>query len=267
MTTISSSSAYSLSTILSQMAAKSDGAATGAKSGGTSTNTPTTTASNTGSTSIADAIAAAAKSGSYDFATVGKNARTVLDAGIASYGQTPGSQTSDDDWVKIFGGMDRRSLFAVSSNQGGQFSPQEQTVAKQLMDNQVTNAGDADGAATTGQQIAAYSQRVDYLNNVSAEEKKTPAWAYSMADAQTAARMADINARMPQVSGGISPLLSTLMGAMYNVRSQSSTAVNFGSVNSLADITSQSWAKSYSSQIESAFSATYQPGGSFSASV
>jgi hypothetical protein len=57
------------------------------------------------------------------------------------------------------------------------------------------------------------------------------------------------------------------MGAMYNVRSQMAGPVNFGSVNSLADITAQPWARNYSSQIESAFASTYRPGGSYSVSI
>lgn len=143
MTTISSSSAYSLSAFLSQTANR-DTAAGGAKQ-----NTPNSTTASPVSaspTTIKDAIAAAAKSGNFDFATVGKNARTVLDAGIADYGQTPGTQTTEQQWIKIFNGMDRRSLYSVASNQGGQFTAQEQSVAKSLMDNQLTNAGDVDSA-------------------------------------------------------------------------------------------------------------------------
>jgi len=262
MTTISSSSAYSLA-ILSQTTNR-DAAAGGSRqsTSGSTTASPTSASP----TTIRDAIAAAAKSGSFDFATVGKNARTVLDAGIADYGQTPGTQTTEQQWIKIFGGMDRRSLYSVASNQGGQFTAQEQSVAKTLMDNQLTNSGDVDSAKTTGQQVAAYGQRAAYLNTASAEEKNSPAWAYSMADAQTAARMADINAHMPPMSSS-SPLLSTLLGAMYSVRSQSAGAVNFGSVNSLADITSQAWARPFKSQIESSFAAVYTAGGSLSVSV
>jgi len=255
MTTISSSSAYSLSAFLSQ-AMNRETAAGGSKQ---SPSSPATTSpASTSPSTIKDAIAAAARSGSFDFATVGQNARTVLDAGIADYGQTPGTQTTEQQWIKMFGGMDRRSLYSVASNQGGRFTAQEQSVAKTLMDNQLANAGDVDSAKTTDQQIAAYGQRAAYLNIASAEEKNSPAWAYSMADAQTAARMADINAHMPPMSNS-SPLLSTLLGAMYSVRSQSSGAVNFGSVNSLADITSQAWARPFKSQIESSFVSSTPP--------
>jgi hypothetical protein len=88
-----------------------------------------------------------------------------------------------------------------------------------------------------------------------------------MADAQTAARMADIDARMPQPSGGNSSMLNVMMGAMYNTRSQSSGPVSFPSVSSLADITSQPWAQSYATQIESAFAASYSPGTSYNVSI
>ena len=271
MTTITGTGTYSPASVYGQNTSRQTSTSGGSTAGASTAGAGTTGAANTSSTatskSVADAIAAAANSASYDFATVAQNARTVLNAGIAAYGQTPGSQTTDQQWVKIFGGMDRRSLYAVASNQGGQFSPQEQTAAKTLMDDQLANAGNnVSSSDSTSQQIAGYTAQVNLLNSASPEEKQSASWAYSMADAQTAARMADIDSKMPQSSTS-SPLLSTLMGAMYNVRSQVSGSVSFGTVNSLSDITSQPWAKSYASQIESAFAASYQPGGSYSVSV
>jgi hypothetical protein len=263
MTTITGAGTYSPSSIYNQ---NTNRPATTANIHAGSAGTASSAAAAGNTKTLADAIAAAANSAGLDFATVGQNARTVLDAGVAAYGQTPGNQTSDEQWFKIFDGMDRRSLYAVTSNQGGQFSPQEQKVAKSMMDAQLANIGDVDASASASEQIAGYGQKVDFLNNVSTEEKKSASWAYSMADVQTSARMADINSKMPQISGA-SPLLSTLMGAMYNVRSQVSGPVDFGTVNSLSDITSQPWARNYASQIEQAFAASYQPGGSFSVSV
>lgn len=266
MTTITGTGTYSPASVYGQNTGRQT-AANGTSSTSTGTAATGNTSSTASSKSVADAIAAAANSASYDFATVAQNARTVLNAGITAYGQTPGSQTTDQQWVKIFGGMDRRSLYAVASNQGGQFSPQEQKVARTLMDNQLANAGNnVSSSDSTSAQIAGYTGQVNLLNSASPEEKKSASWAYSMANAQTGARMADIDSRLPQSSTS-SPLLSTLMGAMYNVRSQSSSPVDFGTVSSLSDITTQSWAKSYASQIESAFAASYQPGGSYSVSV
>lgn len=266
MTTITGTVTYSPAMIYGQTSPRQAGTAGTSDSSGTTTSTTSSTATNSAKT-LTEAIAAAANSASYDFATVGKNARTVLNAGITAYGQPPSSQTTSAQWIKMFGGMDRRSLFAVSSNQGGQFSSQEQQAAKNLMATQLANVGNVSSSASTPDQIADYSAKASFLNNVSPEEKNTASWAYSMADAQTSARMADINSRMPQPSGGPSPLLNVLMGAMYNTRTQSSTPVSFGTVNSLSDITSQPWASSYASQIESAFAASYQPGGSFSVSI
>jgi hypothetical protein len=265
MTTITGTGAYSTPPLPTQTTNRQTNTAAN-NTDGTANNSATGT-STTGSTStLADAIKAAADSGSYTFAMVAQNAKTVLDAGVQAYGQTPGSQTTNQDWIKIFGGMDRRSLYAVASNQGGQFSSTEQTAAKTLMDNQLANVANVSSTSSTSEQIAGYTAQANYLNNASPEEKQSASWAYSMADAQSAARMADIDSRMPQASSN-SPLVNTLMGAMYNVRSQISSPISFGSVNSLSDITSQPWAKSYSSQIESAFAATYQPGGSYSATV
>jgi hypothetical protein len=262
VTTITGAVTYSPATIQGQISPRQAG------TGGTSNSTGTASATAASSAkTLTETIAAAANSASYDFATVGKNARTVLDAGIAANGQPPGSQTTSAQWTKMFGGMDRRSLFAVSSNQGGQFSAQEQQAATSLMATQLANVGNVSSSASTQGQIAGFSAKASFLNNVSPEEKNTASWAYSMADAQTSARMADINSRMPQPSGGSQSLVNVLMGAMYNTRNQSSTPVSFGTVNSLSDITSQPWAASYASQIESAFAASYQPGGSFSASV
>ena len=266
MTSITGAGLYTPASIYGQSANRQANP-TSANAGNAAASNNSSAAGNSSSKTVADAVAAAANSASYDFATVAQNARTVLDAGVAAYGQTPNSQTTEPQWIKIFGGMDRRSLYAVASNQGGQFSPQEQKVAKTLMDNQLANVSNVSSSESTSQQIAGYTQQVNFLNNASPEEKNSASWTYSMADAQTAARMTDIDSKMPQISGGNSPLLNMLMGAMYNVRSQASGAVNFGTVNNLADITSQPWAKSYASQIEAAFAATNQPGGSYSVSV
>jgi hypothetical protein len=264
MTIITGTPLYSPASIYGQSTNR-QASLTSANAGNAAASDNSSPAGSGSSKTVADAIAAAASSASYDFATVAQNARTVLDAGVAAFGQTPNSQTTQPQWIKIFGGMDRRSLYAVASNQGGQFSPQEQKVAKTLMDNQLANAGNVSASDSTSQQIAGYTKQVDFLNTASPEEQNSASWAYSMADAQTAARMADIDSKMPQVSGGNAPLLNVLMGAMYNARA--SGAVDFGTVNNLTDITSQPWAKDYAGQIEAAFAATNQPGGSYSVSV
>ena len=273
MTTISASTAYLLQTLYGQNATQTAASQTSATKTGADTQSSSTSSSSTASTtattaSLKDILAAARNSASLPFATVGQNARTVLDAGVSAYGQTPTDQTSADDWTSIFSGMDRRSLFAVASNQGGQFSSLEQNAAKALMSRQVTDAGTVDSSASVQSQLAGYAGRIDFLNNVSPEEKQTATWAYSLAAAKTNANMIDFDSRMPQTdSSTASPLVSVLMGAMNNAQTQAGATVNFGSVDSLSQITAQPWARDYASQIESAFAASYNPGTSINLSA
>jgi hypothetical protein len=272
MTTISASTAYALQALYGQNATQSantqtSSTKTGTAQTGTQSSTSSTTASTTNAASLADILAAARNSASLPFATVGQNARSVLDAGVAAYGQTPTDQTSADDWNAIFGGMDRRSLFAVSSNQGGQFSTLEQTAAKALMSAQVTDAGTVNSSDPISTQLAGYAKRIDLLSNVSPEEKQTATWAYAYAAARTNANMIDFDSRMPQTDSSSSPLVSVLMGAMNNAQTQAGTAIDFGSVDNIGQITSQSWATNYASQIESAFAASYNPGTSINLSA
>ena len=271
MTTISASTAYALQTLYGQNATQTANTKTGTAQTGTQsgTSSPTTSTATTATTSasLKDILAAAQSSASLPFATVGQNARTVLDAGIAAYGATPDDSTSAKDWTTIFGGMDRRSLFAVASNQGGQFSAVEQTAAKALMSQQVTDAGTVNSSDPVSTQLAGYAKRIDLLSNVSPEEKQTASWAYAFAAAKTNANMIDFDSRMPQTDSSSSPLVSVLMGAMNNAQTLAAAAVNFGSVDNVGQITSQSWAKDYATQIESAFAATYNPGTSINLSA
>ncbi len=64
------------------------------------------------------------------------------------------------------------------------------------MNTQLANVADVSSSASTSEQIAGYSAKASFLNNVSPEEKKTASWTYSMADALRAERMADVDSRM-----------------------------------------------------------------------
>src|ERR1700744_732865 len=166
MSTINSTGLYS-GTLYGQNTSRA-GSSSAQSSGTNSSAANSAAGTSSGSAqTLKQSIAAAADSAKYSFATVGQNARTVLDAGITAYGKTPGSQTTQDQWTKIFGVMDRRSLYAVSSNQGGQFTPAEQSEAKTLMDNQLTTAGNnVSSSDPSYKQIADYTDQINYLNNV-----------------------------------------------------------------------------------------------------
>ena len=267
MTIITSYSPYTMANLYGQTANNTTTANANSQSA-SSTAPAGTSSSTTSAAATAAALAAAKNSASYPFATVGQNARTTLDVGLAQYGQTPGSQTTAQQWTQIFGGMDRRSLFAVSSNQGGQFTPQEQQVAQSMMASQLANVGATASSASTQDQLAGYAQKISFLDIVSPEEKQTASWAYSMADAKTSANMINIDSKMPALSSSSSSsLVNVLMGAMSNAQSQASSTINFGTVSNIGQITSQSWAQDYASQIEAAFAATYTPGTSINLSA
>jgi hypothetical protein len=120
--------------------------------------------------SAAKAASSSAASGQEDFATVANNARATLDAGYKKLGKTPDIYTNYDDWKSAFGGMDRRSLYAVASNKGGQFSKMEQDVAHEFMSDQQAAAMTA-ADPTRRDPAAAYKAGMAFLDSVSPEEK------------------------------------------------------------------------------------------------
>ena len=89
-----------------------------------------------------------------DFATVAKDARAALDAVYQQRGKAMDMHTSGKDWEAAFQGMDRRALYAIASNAGGQFSKDEQGAAAFLMGKQVEQAQGIDSAIPAG--IAAF---------------------------------------------------------------------------------------------------------------
>jgi len=112
-----------------------------------------------------------------DFATVTSDARITLDrlytvAGVK--GPIVDGKTSID-----LSSLDRRSLFAISTNNGGKFTPDEQAVAAGEL-KQRFGAALAPSLATTrltGDYSVAYKAALDYLDGASPEEKATAIWA------------------------------------------------------------------------------------------
>ncbi|WP_454631098.1 hypothetical protein [Bradyrhizobium cenepequi] len=118
-----------------------------------------------------------AKASLLDFTTVTNDARTTLDrlytaAGVK--GPVVDGKTTID-----LSSLDRRSLFAISTNNGGKFSPDEQAVAAGEL-KQRFDAALAPSLATTrltGDYNVSYKAALDYLDGASPEEKATATWA------------------------------------------------------------------------------------------
>ncbi|NUB11599.1 hypothetical protein GAY28_02070 [Azospirillum brasilense] len=91
------------------------------------------------------------------------------------------------DWYSLMGDLDRRSLEAVRSNVGGQFSKQEQDIAQSIMAQQeglamgLYNGPISQEATFTdpfrGDEAARRTASLAFLDAVSAEEKSSTEWA------------------------------------------------------------------------------------------
>jgi hypothetical protein len=83
--------------------------------------------------------------------------------------------------------MDRRTLFAISSNQGGVFTADEQSVAAATMSKNFQDAlaGAVAGSRVTGDYASIYKAGLDYLDAAGPEEKATAQWS-QLKDALTA---------------------------------------------------------------------------------
>ncbi|QCO15383.1 hypothetical protein D3869_09185 [Azospirillum brasilense] len=99
------------------------------------------------------------------------------------------------DWYSLMGDLDRRSLEAVRSNAGGQFSKQEQDIAQSIMAQQeglamgLYNGPISQEASFVdpfrGDEAARMKANLTFLDAVSAEEKSSTEWATRWAAAQS----------------------------------------------------------------------------------
>jgi hypothetical protein len=112
-----------------------------------------------------------------DFSAVTADARNALD-GLYAAAKVKGPIGDDGNTTIDLSSFDRRSLFAIASNNGGKFSPDEQTVANTELGNRFNDAL-APAAATsklTGDFSSVYKAALDYLDGASGEEKATATW-------------------------------------------------------------------------------------------
>src|ERR1700704_1130946 len=112
-----------------------------------------------------------------DFTTVTADARTALD-GLYAAAKVKGPIGADGKTTIDLSSLDRRSLFAIATNNGGKFSPDEQKAANTEIGNRFNDAL-APAAATsklTGDFSSIYQAALDYLDGASGEEKGTATW-------------------------------------------------------------------------------------------
>jgi hypothetical protein len=112
-----------------------------------------------------------------DYASIIAGARTALDQLLSNANAT--SPYSADGTPTIdLSGLDRRSLFAISSNANGQFSTAEQSLATQSLQDGFDQAmaGPNAVARVTGSIDGLYTAAAAYLDAASPEEKTSNDW-------------------------------------------------------------------------------------------
>jgi hypothetical protein len=120
-----------------------------------------------------------------DFSTVTSEARTTLD-GLYAAAKVTGPLDATGNATIDLSSLDRRSLFAIATNNAGKFTADEQSVASTELNNRF-NAALAPAAATTkltGDFGAVYQAALNYLDGASGEEKATATWSAQRAAVQ-----------------------------------------------------------------------------------
>ena len=149
----------------------------------------TASVSSSTAASVSDSVAALTGSPSNtsteSFTQVVLDARAALNAGYQKLGKTGDNTTNYDQWENVVGmkNMDRRTLYAISSNQGGLFSQAEIDAAGTEMAVRESNAATAADPLHQNP-AAAFKAGVDYLDQASPEEKASLKWAEDRGSAQ-----------------------------------------------------------------------------------
>lgn len=229
----------------------------------------------TPATALADAVADPGKAGNSAGMTqdeVAKDARARMDAvykSMADSGQ-PFDYNSFEgrDWNSLMAGLDRRSLNAVRSDVGGQFTKQEQEIAGNLMQQQQGLATglyngpiSQEGSFTdpfNGDHPARFKAAAAFLDKVSDEEKTTIPWAVNRASAQLshqwlASERGDPNGEVTSDH----PLVNVLVAAMDTMRTgNKSRGITRGALDSLDGLKAQPWFQGFESQFDEAMRKT-----------
>lgn len=120
----------------------------------------------------------AATSSVPDFASVTNDARAALDK-LYTAANVKGPLNDNGAAAIDLSSLDRRALFAIATNAGGKFTPDEQSAATSETRTRFEAVLAPAAAATsmTKNYTVVYKAALDYLDGASAEEKATTTWA------------------------------------------------------------------------------------------
>ncbi len=139
--------------------------------------------------SISPQAAALAAAQPKTFQQVTGDARAHLD-GVYADKPVDLHTAGQEEMDRLMGGLDRRSLFAISSNSGGLFSADEQEMAKSIMSDQQAAAmgltGPMGSVSMTMDPTPGTAAGIRFLDSVSEEEKQSMEWKVGRAGMQWA---------------------------------------------------------------------------------
>lgn len=197
------------------------------------------------------------------FAQVAIDARASMDAQYAAMKATGKPFEYNDtrgDWNTLMGNLDRRSLYAVRSNEGGQFTKDEQTVARTLMGQQESLAmgiyfGPSSKAGSFVDPFNSFSEQckagVNFLDNVSSEEKSSVEWASARANSQMSYEYsAGKEGKVIENLDSESPLAKLIMTAMKTKDHSLNRSKTTGFLITAEDLKRQPWFEGFESQLD-----------------
>jgi len=160
------------------------------------------------------------------------------------------------DMYTLMNNLDRRSLYAVKSNEGGQFTKEERVIAQMIMGQQVAYAMDLPSKAGTFLSSSSnfaegFKNGIHLLDNVSSEEKSSLEWAIGRANAQIAyENAAEVENKAPEKLDSEDPIVQLITAAMKAMKHHPNSAWTTGSLTTADDLKRQPWFKGYESQLD-----------------
>lgn len=227
----------------------------------------------TGSTALADGVTKAqqakdlaAGAGKTSFQQVAIDARASMDAKLtemSSSGQPfDVNSWEGKDWYSLMGDLDRRALYAVRSNEGGLFTPEEQEIAQSIMGQQQglamgLYAGPTSQAAEFvdpfmgGRNAERMEAAIKFLDGVSDEEKSSIEWAAARAAAQTSYEIiAQDEGKSVKTLDSENPLAKLIASAMKTMKDSMDRGWTVGTIVTADDLKAQPWFKGFEDQLD-----------------
>lgn len=217
------------------------------------------------------------RSAGKNFNEVALDARAGMDAKYAAMSASgkpydPNSREGVDS-AALMGELDRRSLYAVSSNTGGLFTQGEQSTANTYMNQQlglamglyagpIRLAGEFAVAygktpTLTGDNASVGMDGVLFLDKVSNEEKSSVLWAMNRASAQRAYESGmEQMGRTPENLDSDIPLVKLIRAAMATMQNDPGRGITTGSITNAAELKNQAWFKGFESRLDGALMET-----------